>query len=323
MMMAVIRHEYGSPDVLEVTEVDVPVPGDDEVLLRVRATSVNASDWEILRGKPLYGRLWGFFKPRVEILGSDVAGVVEAVGSNVDRFEPGDEVYGDIFDSWGGFAEWVSVPERMLRPKPEFIGFEEAAALPQSAVIALQGLHEKGQVRPGQDILINGAGGGAGTFAIQIAKSMGAKVTGVDCAAKLHLMESLGADYVIDYAEEDFTRSTQRYDLILDLVGHHSFLDFKRVLKPTGRYVFVGGPLRLVLEVLFLGPLVSLFTKKRMGILAVRVNQGLDFLEDQVRSGKLKPVIDRRYRLMETPNAIRQLGEGRANGKLVIEVQGE
>jgi NADPH:quinone reductase-like Zn-dependent oxidoreductase len=319
-MKAVIREVYGSPDVLEFVDVEKPAPEDDEVLIRIHATSVNASDWEILRGKPLYGRLWGFFTPRVRILGSDVAGTVEAVGPKVTRFGPGDAVYGDVFEKWGGFAEWVCVPERMLRPKPEFMSFVEAAAIPQSAVIAAQGLREKGQIQPGQTVLINGAGGGAGTFAIQIAKGMGAEVTGVDNAEKLDLMRSLGADHVIDYAEEDFTRRTRRYDLILDLVGHHSLFDFKRALKPAGRYVLVGGSMKLILAVLSLGLLVSLFTRKNMEILAVKTNRDLDVVERQFRTGVVVPVIERCYSLSETPKALRHLGEGRARGKLVIEV---
>ncbi|MGW8265044.1 MAG: NAD(P)-dependent alcohol dehydrogenase [Longimicrobiales bacterium] len=321
-MKAVTRRVYGSPDVMEMADVEKPVPVGGEVLIRIRAASVNASDWEILRGKPMYGRLWGFFKPRIRILGSDIAGIVEAVGPNVTRFRPGDAVYGDVFESWGGFAEWVCVPERMLRPKPGFMSFEEAAAIPQSAAIALQGLRDKGQVQPGQTVLINGAGGGAGTLAIQIAKGMGAEVTGVDKAEKLDLMRSLGADHVIDYAEEDFTRSTQRYDLILDLAGHHSLFDFKRALRPQGRYILVGGSMKLILGVLALGPLVSLFSRKRMGILAVKVNRDLDVMEGQLRSGAVVPVIDKRYPLSETPNALRHLGEGRARGKLVIVVWG-
>jgi NADPH:quinone reductase-like Zn-dependent oxidoreductase len=322
-MKAVIRKVYGSPDVLEVTDVEKPVPAVGEVLVRIHATSVNASDWELLRGVPLSARLWGFFTPSVRILGSDVAGRVEAVGPNVTRFGAGDAVYGDVFERWGGFAEWVCVPEGMLRPKPEFMSFEEAAAVPQSAAIALQGLRDKGQVQAGQAVLVNGGGGGAGTFAIQIAKGMDAEVTGVDNAQKLDLMRSLGADHVIDHSEEDFTRSTQRYDLILDLVGHHSFFDFRRALKPTGRYILVGGSMKLFLGVLFLGPLVSLFTRKRLGILAIKVNQDLDVIESQLRSGAVVPVIDKRYPLSETPRALWQLGEGRAKGKLVIVVPGE
>lgn len=321
-MKAVIRHAYGSPEVLELAEVERPVPGEGEVLVRVRATSLNASDWENLRGKPLYGRLWGFFTPKIRILGSDIAGTVAAVGPEVTRFAPGDAVYGDLLGSWGGFAEWVCAPESRLRPKPESMSFEQASAIPQSGAIALQGLRDMGQVQPGESVLINGAGGSAGTFAIQIAKVLGAEVTGVDNAHKLELMRSLGADHVIDYAEEDFTRSTRRYDLILDLVGHHSLFDFKRSLAPEGRYLVVGGPMKLLFGVLFLGSLVSLFTRKKMGLLAVEVNQGLDVLEGHFQSGAVVPVIDRRYPLSETPEALRRLGEGRALGKLVIAPEG-
>ena len=248
-MKAMVRKVYGPPDVLALTEVEKPMPKEGEVLVRVQATSLNASDYEILRGKPLYGRIFGFFTPKIRILGSDVAGMVEAVGQGVTRFAPGDAVYGDIFESWGGFAEWVSVPQGMLRPKPESMSFEQASAMPQSGTLALQGLSDKGQVRPGQAVLINGAGGSGGTFAIQIAKVLGAEVTGVDNAQKLELMRSLGADHVIDYAEEDFTRNGRRYDLILDLVGHHSVFDFKRALSPAGRYFVVGGAMKLIFGV--------------------------------------------------------------------------
>ena len=319
-MQAVVRTVYGPPEVLALEEVERPVPQGDEVLIRVHATSLNASDWEILRGKPLYGRIWGFFTPKVRILGSDVAGTVEAVGPKVTRFAHGDAVYGDLMDRWGGFAEWVCAPESMLRPKPAFMSFEQAAAVPQSGAIALQGVRGKGQVQAGQKVLINGAGGSAGTFAIQIAKGLGAEVTGVDNGEKLALMRSLGADHVIDYAQEDFTRNGQRYDLILDLVGRHSFFDFKRALAPRGRYLVVGGSVALILKVLLWGSLVSLFTRKKMGLLALQVNQGLDVLEEQFRSGAVVPVIDTCYPLCQTPEALRCLGEGRAKGKLVIVV---
>jgi len=321
-MKAMVRHLYGSPEVLEMADVEKPVPRQDEVLIRIRATSLNASDWEILRGKPLYGRLWGFFTPKVRILGSDVAGIVEAVGPRVTRFGPGDAVYGDVFGKWGGFAEWICAPESMLRPIPEGMSAEEAAAIPQSGAIALQALRDKGRVQPGQTVLVNGAGGGAGSFAIQIAKALGAEVTGVDNAEKLEFMRSLGADHVIDYAVEDFTRGPRRYDLILDLVGHHSFFDFERALAPGGRYILVGGSVSLIFGVLFLGSLVSLVTRKKMGLLAVKVNQDLDILEDHFGSGAVVPVIDGRYALIDTPDALRRLGEGQAKGKLVIVAEG-
>ncbi len=317
-MKAVIRETYGSPDILKLVDIEKPTPKLDEVLIRIHAASLNASDWEILRGKPLYGRLWGFFTPKIQILGSDVAGTVEAVGTEVTHFKPGDAVYGDIFERWGGFAEWVCAPERMLRHKPDSMSFEQASAIPQSGAIALQGLRDKGQIQPGQTVLINGAGGSAGSFAIQIAKALGAEVTGVDNDLKQELMGSLGADYVVDYAKEDFTASGKRYDLIFDLVGQHSVRDFKRALAPLGRYMVVGGPVSLILGAVFQGSLISLLTRKKMGLLTIKANQGLDQLETYFESGHVVPVIDRCYPLEETAEAFRCLGERRAKGKLVI-----
>jgi NADPH:quinone reductase-like Zn-dependent oxidoreductase len=317
-MKAVIRRVYGPPDVLELAEVDKPAPGEGEVLIRVRATALNASDWEGLTGKPLYARIWGLFTPKIEILGSDVAGTVEAVGPGGTRFSVGDAVYGDIFDRFGGFAEWVCAPEERLRHKPESLSFEQAAAIPQSGAIAMQGLLAEGRVEPGKAVLINGAGGGAGTFAVQIAKARGAEVTGVDSAQKLELMRSLGADHVIDYAAQDFTRSGRRYDLILDTVGHHTVSDFRRALNEGGRYLLVGGAMRLVFGVLVLGPRTSLFSSKKMGLLMLEIGYGLERLEELVRSGEVAPVIDRCYPLHQTPEALLRLGQGRAAGKLVI-----
>ncbi len=317
-MKAIVRDVYGPPDVLKLEEVDRPTPKDNEVLLRVHAASLNASDWEILRGKPLYGRLWGFFTPKIRILGSDVAGTVEAVGPKVTRFSSGEAVYGDIMGSWGGFAEWVCAPEDMLRHKPESMSFEQASALPQSGTIALQGLLDKGQAQAGQKVLINGAGGGGGTFAIQIAKLVGAEVTAVDNGQKLDLMRTLGADHVIDHTQEDFTRNGQQYELILDLVGHHSLFDFKRSLSPTGRYMVVGGSMSIILGALFMGPLITLFSRKKMGLLAIQVNRGLEVLEEYFQSGAVIPAIERTYPLKNIPEALHCLGEGRAKGKLVI-----
>ncbi len=317
-MKAVVRDTYGPPEILRLDELERPVPGGDEVLIRVHAVSLNASDWELLTGNPLYGRLWGFFTPKIRVLGSDVAGTVDALGPDVTAFQPGDAVYGDIFETWGGLAEWVCAPQDMLRPKPEFMSFEQAAALPQSGVIAQQGICDKGQVRAGQTVLINGACGGGGSYAIQIAKNLGAEVTGVDSAQKQDLMRSLGADHVIDYAEEDFTRSGCRYDLILDLVGHHSILDFKSALAPRGRYLVVGGAVSLILGAVLVGSLISLFTREKMGLFMAKVNQGLDVLEEHLASGAVVPAIDQTYPLSAAPEAMRRLGEGRAKGKLVI-----
>ncbi len=317
-MKALVREVYGPPEVLELRDVEKPAPAEGEVLVRIRATALNASDLEILTGQPLYGRVWGFFTPKYRILGSDVAGTVEAVGPGVTRFEPGDAVYGDLFERWGGLAEWTCAPEGLLRPKPEDLSFVQAAALPQSGALALQGLSEVGHLKPGERVLINGAGGGVGTFAIQLAKHLGAEVSAVDSAEKLDLMRALGADQVIDYAAVDVTAGGQRFDLILDLVGHHSLSDFRRALAPRGRYYLVGGPMKLVLSVLFCGTLRSLFARQKTRLLTIRVNEGLEVLEAHARSGAVVPAIDRIYALSEAPEAFRRLAAGRARGKLVI-----
>jgi len=315
---AVVRHAYGPPESLELVDIDKPVPAEGEVLIRVRATALNASDVEVLTGEPLYGRLWGLFTPAFEVLGSDVAGTVEAVGAGVTRFAPGDAVYGDLFEIWGGFAEYACAPESMLRHKPESLSFEQAAALPQSGTIALQGLRDTAHVRPGQRVLINGAGGGAGSFAIQIAKAMGAEVTAVDSGEKLELVRSLGADHTIDYAKEDFTHNRRRYDIILDMVGHHSIFDFKRSLAPGGRYLMVGGSIKLFFGVFFFGSIVSLLTRKSMKLLTIKTNRDLGALESLVQSGAVVPAIDKTFPLHQAPEALRWQQDGHAKGKLVI-----
>ena len=321
-MKAIVYEKYGAPDVLELREVEKSFPKDNEVLIKVHAASVNASDWEFLTGTPLYVRMWGLLKPKHKILGSDIAGRVEAVGRNVKQFQLGDEVFGDIIDSKGGFAEYVSAPERSLTLKPANMTFEEAAAIPQAAVVALQGLRDKGRIRSGQKVLINGAGGGSGTFAVQIAKLFGAEVTGVDSSMKLEMMRSIGADHVIDYVEEDFTRNGQRYDLILDLVAHHSIFDCKRALSPKGIYVLVGGSMSRILQAVFLGPLISIAGGKKMGVLAWKANTSdLVLMTELFEAGKVVPVIDRRYPLSEVPQALQYLGEGRAKGKVVITLE--
>src|SRR5437870_5869086 len=231
-MKAIVYRKYGPPDVLRLKEVERPTPTDDEVLIKVQAVSVNRSDWEILTGSPLYARIGGLLRPRHQILGSDIAGRVETAGRNVTLFQPGDEVFGDILGPMGGFAEYVCAREKALAIKPASMTFEEAAAIPQAAVIALQGSRDKGQVKPGQKVLINGAGGGAGTFALQLAKLYGAEVTGVDNTGKLDFMRSLGADHVIDYTREDFTSNGNQYDFILDLIAYRSAFDYARALKP-------------------------------------------------------------------------------------------
>jgi NADPH:quinone reductase-like Zn-dependent oxidoreductase len=320
-MKAVVYQKYGSPDVLELKEVEKPTPKDNEVLIKVHAVSVNASDGEFLRGLPLYTRIWGLLKPKYKILGSDIAGRVEAVGRNVTQFQQGDAVFGDLLECWGGFAEYVCAPENALILKPASMTFEEAAAVPQAAGVALQGLRDKGQIQPGQKVLINGAGGGAGSFAVQIAKLFGAEVTGVDSTRKLDMMRSIGADQVIDYTQEDFTQNGQRYDLILDLVAYHSIFDYKRALSPKGVYVMVGGSMAHIFQTLFFGSWISMTGRKKMGILGAKPNMDLAFIIELIESGKVIPVIDRQYPLSEVPEALRYLGEGHAKGKVVITVE--
>src|SRR5712692_262872 len=256
-MKAIVYTHYGPPDVLQIKEVAKPTPADDEVLIKVQAVSVNRSDWEGLRGKPLYARIGGLLKPRHQILGSDIAGRVEMAGRNIRQFQPGDDVFGDILGSMGGFAEYVCARERALAAKPASMTFEMASTIPQAGVIALQGIRDKGQVQPGQKVLINGAGGATGTFAVQLAKSYGAEVTAVDNTGKLGFMRSLGADHVVDYTREDFTKNGKEYDLILDVVAHRSVFDYERALRPNGSYFAVGGSLATLLQILFVGPWIG------------------------------------------------------------------
>jgi len=321
-MKAIVYTRYGSPDILQFKEVAKPTPTDDEVLIKVQAVSVNRSDWEGLRGKPLYARIGGLLKPRHQILGSDIAGRVEMAGRNIRRFQPGDEVFGDILGSMGGFAEYVCAPENALALKPASMTFEEVAAIPQAAVIALQGIRDKGQVQPGQKVLINGAGGGAGTFAVQLAKFYGAEVTGVDNTGKLDFLRSLGADHVLDYTQEDFTKNGNQYDLILDLIAHRSVFAYKRALRPNGRYLMVGGSVATIFQILLLGPWMRRTAGKNIRLLAVQPNpKELVFITELYEAGKVVPVIDRRYPLSEVAEALRYLGEGRAKGKVVITME--
>jgi NADPH:quinone reductase-like Zn-dependent oxidoreductase len=320
-MKAIVYTKYGPPETLQLEEVAKPTPKDDEVLIKVRAVSVNRSDWEGLKGKPLYARIGGLLKPRHQRLGSDIAGRVEMAGRNIWRFQPGDEVFGDILPRLGGFAEYVCARESALALKPPSMTFEEVAAIPQAAVIALQGIRDRGQVQPGEKVLINGAGGGAGTFAVQLAKMYGAEVTGVDNYGKLDFMRSLGADHVIDYTREDFTKNGKQYDLILDIVAHRSVFAYKRALRPNGSYFLAGGSVATILQILFLGPWIRRTTGKKIRVLAVRPNiEDLDFMKELIEAGKVTPVIDRTYPLSEVPEAMGYVGEGHAQGKVVISV---
>ena len=323
-MKAIVYEEYGPPQVLQLREVEKPTPKDDQVLIKVHAAAVNYGDWAILRGKPFVVRLMsgGLLKPKHTILGADIAGRVEAVGRNVKQFQPGDEVFGDISASgFGGFAEYVSVPENALALKPANISFEEAAAVPMAGVVALQGLRDEGKIQPGQKVLIVGASGGNGTFAVQIAKSFGAEVTGVCSTRNVDMVRSIGADHVIDYTREDFTQSGQRYDLILAAGGYRSIFDYRRALSPKGTYVMAGGAMAQVYEAMILGPFISMAGSKKMGNLAAMPNQDdLVFVKELLEAGKVVPVIDRRYPLSEVAEALRYYGEGHSQGKVVVTV---
>ena len=321
-MIAVVYTRYGPPDVLRVTNVAAPVPKDNEVLVRVAAVSLNRSDWETLRGKPLYARIGGPFRPRHHVLGSDIAGRVQAAGPRVTLFRPGQDVFGDILRHMGGFAQYVCVPEGALAPMPAGMTYAEAAALPQAGAIALQGIRDKGQVQRGQKVLVNGAGGGSGMYAIQLAKLHGAEVTGVDNAEKLEFMRSVGADHVIDYTREDFTANGRAYDLILDLAAHRSAFAYPASLVPGGRYLYVGGSVTTLLQALLAGPVIGRADGRKIRLLAVRL--GVEHLAPMVelcQAGEIATVIDRRYPLSETPAALRYLGEGHAKGKVVIVVE--
>lgn len=321
-MKAIVYEKYGLPDVLHLTEMEKPTPTDDEVLIKIHAVSVNRSDWEGLTGKPLYARMGGLLKPRDHILGSDIAGQVEMVGRNNQQFQLGDEVFGELAGYWGGFAEYVCARGNILALKPASITFEEAAAIPQAGVIALQGIRDKGLVQQGQKVLINGAGGGAGTFAIQLARLDGAEVTGVDNTDKLDFMRSLGADHVIDYTREDFTKNGKQYDLILDLIAYRSAFAYSQALKPNGSYFAVGGSVATFFQILLLNPWFRRTSGKNLRILAVQRNRkSLVTITELCEAGKIVPVIDKRYPLSEVPEALRYLGEGRAKGKVVITLE--
>jgi len=322
-MKAILYHKYGSPEVLKLEEIDKPIPKANEVLIKVRAASVNSWDWDLLRGKPYIVRLigGGFSKPKMKILGCDLAGVVETIGENVKHLKLGDKVLGDVSaGNWGAFAEYVCAREDSLTIKRTSLTFEQAASLPQAGVMALQGIRDHGKVKAGQKVLINGAGGGVGTFAIQLAKLYGADVTGVDREEKFKLMSAIGADHVIDFMKEDFTKNGKQYDLILDVVGHHSIFDYKRALKSEGIYRMIGGQASLIFQSLLLGPLISLFGNKKMGILGHEVNKDLDHLLNLIETGKIKPIIDGNYQLSEVPLALKRLGEGLIKGKAVITI---
>ena len=317
-MRAIVYHKYGTPDVLKLEEVNKPVPGEDEVLVKVYAVSINDWDWGLLHGDFINRMLNGFGKPKRKILGSDIAGRIETVGKNVTQFKPGDEVYGDLSGHWGGFAEYVCARENSVGLKPPSMSFVEAAAIPQAAMLAVQGLIDKGKIHEGQKLLINGAGGGVGTFGIQIAKLYGVEVTGVDNAGKLDMLRSLGFDHVIDYTKEDFTKNGKHYDLILDVKTNRSMFSYTRALSSNGVYVTVGGSIARLLQALLLAPLIRMIYKKHIRIVALKTNKDLVYMNKLFESGKVKPVIDGPYKLDEVPEAFRLFGKGEHKGKVVI-----
>ncbi len=328
-MKAIVQEKYGPPDVLELREVDTPVPADNEVLVRVHAVAVNARDWHVMRGDPYVARLLdpsglGFRRPKIKIRGTDFAGRVEEVGRGVTRFRPGDEVFGEVNEA---FAEYVCAPDSVVEPKPVNLTFEQAAALPLAGNTALVGLRDLGRVQPGEKILVNGASGGVGTFAIQIAKSLGAEVTGVCSARNVDLVRSIGADHVIDYGKEDFTRNGQRYDLVFDLVGNRSLTEARRALTPRGTLVLSGGgvsrggsligPVALIMR----GKLLSPFVRHRLVVLTVTPSkENLAALRELAESKEIAPVIDRTYPLSQAPEAIRYLEVEHARAKVIVTV---
>ena len=319
-LKAIVYTKYGGPEVLQIKEIEKPSPKDDEVLIKVYAVSINDWDWGLLQGDFINRLLYGLLKPKKNILGSDIAGRIEAVGKNVTQFKTGDDVYGDLSGHWGGFAEYICAHERALALKPAGMSFEEAAAIPQAAMLAVQGLIDKGKIRQGQKLLINGAGGGVGTFAVQIAKQYGVEITGVDSTSKLDMLRSMGFDHVIDYSREDFTKNGHSYDLILDVKTNRSMFDYARALCPNGIYVTVGGSITRLLQALFLGRWISMFSKKHIRIVALKPNKDLLYMNELFEAGKVKPVIDGPYRLNEVPEAFSIFGKGEHKGKVVITI---
>ena len=322
-MKAIIHTKYGSPYNLKLQDIEKPSPKQNEVLIKVYASSVNSFDWDVITGRPLIYRLmFGLTKPKITIIGCDIAGIVEAIGSEVTKFKIGDEVFGDVSQyHFGAFAEYVCTTENFITKKPTNATFEQAAAMPQGSVLALQALQKLPTISPEHHILINGAGGSMGPFALQLAKLHGAKVTCVDSEQKLAMLNSLGADHVIDYKKEDFTKNGQQYDLIIEPVIKRSFYKYTQSLKPNGRLVIVGGNVELVLQTVFLGKILSKVTKKNYGLLLHKVNSAdLDYLKQLFEEGKLVSIIDKTSPLQDVANAIHYYGDGRAVGKVVISV---
>lgn len=322
-MKAFMYKKYGSPDVLELTEIEKPIPNNNQILIKIKAASLNFGNLVLLRGEPFLARFaFGLHKPKYPIPGGDIAGRIEAVGKDVKQFQVGDEVFGDLSTcGWGGFAEYVCVPEHAVVLKPESISFEEAAAVPMAGVTALQGLRDKGNIQPGQKVLINGASGGVGTFAVQIAKALGAEVTGVVSTRNVNILKSLGADDVIDYTKEDFTKNPKKYDLILGVNGHHPISAYKKSLNQNGKFIHVGGSSSQMFQAIIQGPWISKTGNKKVSIMLQRANQqDLIVMKKLLEDGKVKPVIDRTFSLSELPEAFKYFEQGHAQGKVVITV---
>ena len=322
-MKAIIQTGYGEPsDVLEIREKERPFPKDNEVLIKIQAASITFGDLAAVKGEPFIARLsLGLREPKIKTPGKDVAGIIEAVGHNVKEFKPGDKVFGDLSESgWGAYAEYVSAPEGALVHMPDNISFDEAAAVPESGVVALQGLRGKGQIKPGQKVLVYGASGGIGTFAVQIAKSFDTEVTGVCSTRNLKLVKSLGADHVVDYTQEDFVESGELYDLILATAGYRSIFDYKRALKPDGRYVATGGDMKQIFQPMLLGPWVSNEGRKMTNLVMKPDKEDLTYLKELIETGKVSPVIDKSYPLNELAQALQYYAEGRSRGKVVVTI---
>lgn len=325
-MKAIVCPKYGPPDVLQLKEVDLPTPKADEVRVKILAASLNKTDIEIVRGWFFVRLSGGIRKPSVKILGCDFSGRVESIGKDVTQFKTGDEVYADLMyqtPSYGAFAEYVCIPEKRLRMKPANMSFKEAATIPQAAVLAIQGIKGKTPPKPGHKVLINGAAGGVGTFAIQIAKYYGTEVTAVDSAEKFDLMRSIGADYVIDYTKEDFSKQGKQYDLILDVIATKSVFAYRRALRFKGEYRAVGGSTGRIFQILVLGSLLSRFSSKKIGLLLGKPNnkEDMEFLAELFETKKVVPIIEKTYPLNEVADALRYLEEGHVRGKLVIEME--
>lgn len=323
-MKAITQKQYGSPDVLRIDDIEIPTPAKHDVLVRVHGSSIHAGDWHLMRGTPWLIRLvfGGLFRPKFKVLGTDIAGRVEAVGANVTQFKPGDEVFGDLSScGFGAFAEYAVAPETLLAPKPSNLTFEAAATVPTSATAALQALRNEGQLQPGQRVLINGASGGVGSFAIQIAKTMGAEVTAVCSTAKVDLVRSLSADHTIDYTQQDPAQTSEQYDLIIDAAAYRPVADYQAILKPTGTYVLVGGSSQQLLRTMLLRPWLEKRMQRSIKTLESKPNQAdLLLLKDWIETGSVMPAVDRSYQLEEVPQAIRHLEARQVQGKVAVSV---